>query len=266
MKRIHLVMATVLLLMTGCTDNKNKGRETASEPEEEPLPERYENDDLPKTADELFDDFVYYFASNEQLQRRRIAFPLKVNASLVEQQQWQMEPLFMSVGEYAQIFNTPEQKELVNDTTIADAIVEKIFLNADSVRQYVFSRNDGRWQLTEIRDQQLSNNANATFLSFYQQFATDSAFQRNSLCDEIAFSGADPDDDFAEMKGFITPGSWEAFAPELPQDSLYNIVYGKQSTQSKERIFTICGISNGLETELVFQLKRGKWKLASLTE
>lgn len=83
---------------------------------------------------------------------------------------------------------------------------------------------------------------------------------------EIAFSGPDPDDDFAQMEGFITPDSWEAFAPELPKDTIYSIVYKKHDARAKEKVFVICGISNGQEMELTFQQKHGKWKLAKLTE
>jgi len=266
MKRICYALALVMMLTTGCSDGKGKGKTAAEEPEEEPLPERFENDDLPKAADELFNDFVYYFASNEQLQRRRIMFPLKVNDNMMEEQEWQMDPFFMNAGEYTQIFDAPEQRELANDTTIDKVFIEKIFLSKDSVRQYAFNRDNGRWQMTGIEDLRLKDNPYATFLTFYQEFASDSAFQQKSLKGEIEFSSPDPNDESAMMEGFITPDSWEAFAPELPQDSIYNIVYGEQNGRAKEKIFVICGISNGLEIELTFRQERGKWKLAKLTE
>ena len=261
-----MALGMALLIMAGCSDGKKETTQEVTEPEEEALPERYENDDLPKAADELFNDFVYYFASNEQLQRRRISFPLKVNDNQVEEQEWQMEPFFMSAGEYTQIFDSSEQRELANDTTIDNVYIEKIFLAKDSVRQYFFDRDNGRWQMTSIKDYPLENNPYAKFLQFYQEFATDSAFQQKSLSKEIEFSSPNPDDDSEMMEGFITPDSWEAFAPELPQDSIYNIVYGEQNARAKEKIFVICGISNGLEIELTFRQERGKWKLAKLTE
>lgn len=270
MRNRHFALLALALLLSGCGGDKKAKTAAETAPAEEPLPERFEHDDLPKAADELFEDFVYYFASNEQLQRRRIAFPLeeKTGGTTIvhEREDWRMEPFFMSAGEYTLIFDTPQQRELVNDTTIDAATVEKIYLNADSVRQYLFCRTDGRWMLEGIRTEHLSANANAAFLTFYRQFASDSAFQMNSLSEEIAFSGPDPEDDFAQMEGFITPDSWGAFAPDLPQDSIYNIVYGKQKGQSKEKFFIICGISNGQEMELTFRKKRGMWKLAKLTE
>ena len=222
MKRIHLALAAALLALMACSNGKKA--QYAEEEEEEPLPERYENDDLPKAADELFDDFAYYFASNEQLQRRRISFPLQLESSkgksLMEEDQWTMDSLFMTAGQSTVILDEPEQREQLSDSTVNTITIEKIFFALDSVRQYVFCRNDGRWMLYAIRQQRLADNANAPFLGFLHTFATDSAFQQNSLSSEIEFSGPDPDDDFARLEGFITPDSWEAFAPELPQDSI----------------------------------------------
>jgi len=270
MKKLYYPLALSMMLIIGCTDGKNKKTAANEEPGQEPLPERFEHDELPKAADELFDDFVYYFASNEDLQRRRIAFPLEEKngkeTKIVEEQQWKMEPFFMTSGEYTLIFDSQEQRELGNDTTVNNVVLEKIFLNTDSVRQYLFSRNEGRWKLVGINQQLLDNNPNAAFLRFYHQFANDSAFQQQSLSEEITFTSPDPDDDFSRMEGFITPDSWGAFAPELPQDSLYNIVYGRQNAQSKEKVFVICGISNGLETELTFSMKHDKWELSKLAQ
>lgn len=267
MKRTDVALTLALVLLLGCTGGKRTDVVASDEPEEEvPLPERFDNDDLPKAADELFEDFMYYFASNERLQRRRIAFPVKCDTGIVAESDWQMDPFFTSMGEYTLIFDSQEQREQVNDTAIDRVVVEKIFFNADSVRQYDFNRNDGRWMLTTINAQPLDANPNAAFLRFYKQFAGDSTFQKKSLASEIAFTGPDPEDDFSQMEGFITPDFWEAFAPELPHDSIYNIVYGKQNAASKQKLFVICGISNGQETELTFERRRGRWKLSRLCQ
>ncbi|MCR4603017.1 MAG: DUF4348 domain-containing protein [Prevotella sp.] len=270
MKRLYYPLALFMVLTMGCTGGKNKEATASEELEQQPLPERFEHDDLPKAADELFDDFVYYFASNEELQRRRIAFPLEEKngrqTKIVDEQQWKMEPFFMNAGEYTLIFDSPEQRELENDTTVDKVILEKIFLSSDSICQYFFARNEGRWQLSGIQHQMLDNNPNASFLKFYHQFARDSVFQQQSLSDEITFTGPDPEDDFSRMEGFITPDSWGAFAPVLPQDSIYNIVYGRQNAQSKEKLFIICGIANGMETELTFNRVHDKWKLSKLAQ
>uniref|UniRef100_UPI003FEF11B0 DUF4348 domain-containing protein n=1 Tax=Prevotella sp. TaxID=59823 RepID=UPI003FEF11B0 len=57
---------------------------------------------------------------------------------------------------------------------------------------------------------------------------------------------------------------WPSFAPELPKDMIYNIIYGNSYTESSKKIFVIRGIANGLETELTFQKKSGKWKLTKI--
>ena len=263
----------LLLLLYSCIGVKKDTPVAveANEEEEEPLPERFENDDLPKAADELFDDFFFYYASNSSLQQRRTHFPLTVKTtagkdSLMEDSTWTTDRFFMDQGMYVRIFDTEEQLTLPGDTNVSQVVVEKIFFASDSIKQYLFLRKEGRWQLNSINYQELKNNPNAQFLHFYHQFTTDSAFQLQSLNKEIAFTGPDPDDDFATMEGFITPDSWEVFAPELPCDSVYNIVYGPQNTWAKERIFVICGIANGMETEITFQQKRGKWKLTKLNE
>ena len=61
-----------------------------------------------------------------------------------------------------------------------------------------------------------------------------------------------------------TPNLWEDFAPELPQGILYNIVYGRQSADSTQKILVLRGIANGLEEELTFVRKDGQWKLTKL--
>ena len=71
----------LLLLTAACTGKKEPVVVAELDDEDEPLPERFENDDLPKAADELFDDFFYYYASNASLQHRRTVFPLPVKGA-----------------------------------------------------------------------------------------------------------------------------------------------------------------------------------------
>ena len=70
---------------------------------------------------------------------------------------------------------------------------------------------------------------------------------------------------FKNITGSLEPEQWSAFAPELPQGLLYNILYGQKYTESSQKIFLIRGIANGLETELTFKKKDGKWKLTKLS-
>jgi hypothetical protein len=223
---------------------------------------------VPREADELFDDFFFNYASNRRWQQERTMFPLSVvdgaKTTKIAQRQWKQEPFFMNQDYYTLIFDSQLQMESVLDTAVIDATVERINLDEGRVQQFLFSRRSGRWMLHEIRWQPLPHNPNAQFLSFYQRFVADSLFQHESLADQIEFSGPDPDDDFSVLEGVITPDFWDAFKPELPEHLLYNIVYGHQNPAATQKIFLLRGIANGLEMEITFQLKHGRWKLTRL--
>ena len=73
-----------------------------------------------------------------------------------------------------------------------------------------------------------------------------------------------PDDDFAQMEGVITKDTWPAFAPELPSDMIYNMVYGNEPAEGNQRIFVLRGIANGFEVQLTFKNSGGKWRLVKM--
>ena len=272
-----VVLIGLLWLLTGCKNDKvavvqvNTDTDTATvadtlvNPTEEELEQP-----MPVSAEKLFDDFIFNFVSSKRLQMERIAFPLKVNSGYkveeIQKEDWQMERFFMSEGVYTLLLDSEEDMEKVKDTSIDEAIVEKIFLEREFVKQYLFSRKDGRWMLCEVRNQTLPNNPNASFISFYHRFVSDSAFQVASLNDEIEFAGPDPDDDFEDMEGFITPNLWEDFAPDMPQGILYNIVYGRENSDSTHKVLVVRGIANGMEEGLTFAKKGGEWKLTKLVK
>lgn len=223
---------------------------------------------MPKAADELFDDFIFNFSANKKLQMKRISFPLAVvrgkDTSYIQSKQWKMEHFFMRQDFYTLIFDNQRQMNIVKDTTISHVAVEKIYLKKRQVKQYIFDRKQGQWQMTAIVYQSLAKSQNASFLNFYQKFVSDSTFQVSSINDPLQFTGPDPDDDFSTMNGILAPEQWSSFAPELPKSLIYNILYGQQYSESNQKIFVIRGIANGLETELTFRRKNGKWKLLKL--
>ena len=275
MKKCLIAFFSAVLLMSSCGDKKTSlgvqplGEEPTADAENtDSVSEAMEEEAVPMAADELFDDFFFNFASNRRLQLERIEFPLTVNSGhkveKMERSQWKMDEFFMRQEYYTLIFDSEGQMEAVKDTTVSEATVEKIFLDDDFVRQYLFSRKTGRWMLCEIRNQTLPRNANAHFLSFYKQFVADSLFQHESLAGQIVFSGPDPEDDFQQIEGIITPDFWEAFRPDFPTRMLYNIVYGHNGIESNQKILVLRGIANGLEVEITFQLQKGRWKLTKL--
>ena len=223
---------------------------------------------MPKAADELFDDFLFNFAANKRLQRERVAFPLNVRGlekdTQIPREKWAMERFFMRQGYYTLMFNDDRQMALMKDTSVSRAIVEKIQLRKNVVKDYVFRRVRGAWMLLEVRELPIEESANASFLEFYRRFVTDSAFQVRSLNRTVKFVGPDPDDDFSIMEGVITPDTWEAFAPQLPSKTIYNIIYGDPQQEGSEKIFIMRGIANGLELELRFSKVGQRWLLMKM--
>ena len=225
---------------------------------------------MPRAADAYFDDFIFNFTANKRLQFERIVFPLRVTEAdgktqMTEKSQWKMEHLFMRQGYYTLLFDDDDQMSHMKDSAVNEAIVEKIMLRKNQVKNYFFHRVRGAWMMYEVRTTPVEENANASFLTFYKRFTTDSVFQVQSINETVEFVGPDPDDDFNVMEGVITPDTWEAFAPQLPGKVLYNIVYGKPETKGNKKIFLMRGVSNGLEVELRFKKVGGKWLLMKMT-
>ena len=275
---LFVVIASVLMVLcttAGCTGKNNSGADTAgidstdttaADTQEQLITEQ----PMPKAADELLNDLILNFAEKKKMQFKRIKFPLRVvngkSEKMVEKSQWKMEHFFMSQGYYTLIFDNRRQMKIVKDTSINHVVVEKIYLKRKKVKQYIFNRINGEWNLVEVNTGAMYQNNNASFLDFYQKFATDSAFQSRHLDSPIHFSGPDPDDDFSTMTGDIEPETWPAFAPELPANFIYNIIYGQQYTQSNKKILVMRGIANGMEMELTFVRKGKAWKLTRLSE
>ena len=278
MKRFLFAIVASVLLMLSCTGGKTQ---RAEEPQPDSVADSVDTtptDTLelligetptPKAMDELFDDFVFNFSANKKLQMDRIVFPLTVRkgdkTETIEKKKWEMERFFIRQGYYTLLFDNENQMQLMKDTSLTQAIVEKIMLKKNLVKDYVFNRIRGAWMLREVREMAISENMNASFLDFYQRFVSDMAFQKKSLNSRVIFVGPDPDDDFSVMEGIITPDTWEAFAPQLPSKLLYNIIYGQPEPVGNEKIFVMRGVANGLEMELRFKKVNNRWLLMKMT-
>ena len=226
---------------------------------------------VPVAADELFDDFIFIFMANKKLQYERVAFPLPVhdgdNESTREQKDWKMERFFTDQEYFTLILDDESQMELSKDTSVDSVVIEKIDLKSKSVEQHVFNRRNGKWTLTGINRNTMYQNQNKSFLEFYEKFASDSVFQVQSIHDPVAAIVPDPEDDFSMMEGVFHPDQWDEFKPYiLPDEFIYNIIYGQKYKLSKQKLFVIRGLGNGLETEMTFKQMDGKWKLIKLVE
>ena len=280
MKRLCLALGTMAVLSFSCSDNRNRDvvkvatevQDTVAQRDTQAidtLEQLITETPMPRAADELFDDFLFNFAANKNLQLERVAFPLPVirngKTTYTEKSEWKTERFFMRQGYYTVLFDDERQKAVINDTSVNRAVVEKIYFNTGAVQQYMFSRLNGAWMLVGIKTEPIAANRNASFLEFYHQFVTDSLFQAESLGETVTFVGPDPDDDFARMEGILTAETWPAFAPELPVRMIYNIVYGEQKQNKGTMVLLMRGIANGQELEMSFRKEEDRWVLLKLT-
>ena len=259
MKKILTAFFAFLALMFSCKGNKTETGDSLPTDSDsikdtavvDTMEQIIAETPMPKAADELFDDFFFNFAANKKLQIERTQFPLPVERAgktdTIGKKQWKTDRFFMRQGYYTLIFDNFRQMNVVKDTSVNKVVVEKIYFNIKTVKSYNFNRVNGLWKLTSINYKGIHENRNASFLKFYHQFVTDSTFQAESISNPMEFIGPDPDDDFSQMEGLITPETWPAFAPELPNNMIYNIIYGEDSKPGLQRIFVIRGIANGLE-------------------
>ena len=267
MKKILTAFFAFLALMFSCKGNKTETGDSLPTDSDsikdtavvDTMEQIIAETPMPKAADELFDDFFFNFAANKKLQIERTQFPLPVERAgktdTIGKKQWKTDRFFMRQGYYTLIFDNFRQMNVVKDTSVNKVVVEKIYFNIKTVKSYNFNRVNGLWKLTSINYKGIHENRNASFLKFYHQFVTDSTFQAESISNPMEFIGPDPDDDFSQMEGLITPETWPAFAPELHNSMIYNIIYGEDSKPGLQRIFVIRGIANGLEIELTFKRK-----------
>ena len=224
---------------------------------------------MPVTADELFDDFLFNFTANKKLQYERVMFPLQVidgdSVTTIERNDWNHERYFMKQEFYTLIFDDESQLELAKDTRLDSIVIEKINLQSKSVEQHVFRRINGQWMLSEIVLNNTYQSPNRSFLDFYEKFASDSLFQIQSMNEPVSTVLPDPDDDYSTIEGEFYPEQWPDFKPlDFPSDMIYNILYGQQYRKSRQKLFVLRGISNGLEAEMTFKQIDGRWKLVKL--
>ena len=162
----------------------------------------------PRSADELFNDFIFSFSNNPRFQLSRINFPLPVyeNDRLVSDlvyKDWEYTHLHLDEEFYATLLDNEQQLSLEKDTTINHVSLEWLDLVSEKVRRYMFDRINGQWKMTALENMSLSHYPEAGFFRFYQHFVTDSLFQRNHVSDLIRFITYDEDEAYQKVDGVI---------------------------------------------------------------
>lgn len=227
-----------------------------------------EADDEPEPieADELFDDFIYAYASDSILQQQRTKFPLSYhNADTllkIKKEEWVHDCLFTRQSYYTLLFDHEEELDLVGDTALASVQVEWIFLKDRMVRKYYFERIKGAWMLEAINQRQIEQGKSEDFVTFYSRFVTDSIYQSRHIREPLMYVTIDPDDEFSILETTLDLNQWYAFRPVLPTDKLSNINYGqKNSDGSNTKVLKVNGIGNGYTNVFYFRRQKGVWEL-----
>ena len=174
-----MMLISVLFSTTGCVDKKPQAVDTLAidsieedSVDEDTLSNMIAESPMSKSADELFDDFIFNFAANRKLQLKRVKFPLPVmkhgeKTDEIKKEQWKMDYFFMKQGYFTLIFDNLKQMEVMKDTSVNQVTVEKILFKNKTVKQYLFNRINGEFMLTSIVYQPINESVNGSFLQFY---------------------------------------------------------------------------------------------------
>lgn len=277
--RILIVLIVLFGCMCACGGGKNKSEtieavvvevdstitmeDSASDDEwidEEP--------ELPEKADESFDDFLYNFLVDSQLQITRIVFPLPYytddHKDSITNETWEYDQIFSGLESYAVLFDRQSDMELEKDTSQVSIKIDRRDMKSHRLKRYYFERIKGEWMLEAIDDAVIpsADSESEDFFSFYERFVNDSLFQTERVVDPLPFVTIDPDDEFHVLETTLEKGQWFAFQPTLSKDVLAHIYYGQRlSENSSTRIMEFKGVGNGFYNVLYFQRRNGLWKL-----
>lgn len=245
--------------LTQMVDSARQQPDSLQQPVEDESPK-------PIEADELFDDFIFNYASDDALQRQRTIFPLPYYKDdtpvKIEKKYWEHDYLFSQQSYYTLLFDREEDMDMVGDTALTSVQVEWVYLKTRMVKKYYFERIKGAWMLEAINLRKIEKGENEDFVDFYARFVTDSVYQSKHIHTPLKFITLDPDDEFSILETTLDLNQWYAFRPILPTDRLSNINYGqKNEDQSTTKILKVNGIGNGYSTVFYFRKKRGEWEL-----
>lgn len=273
-----MVERLVLLLFAGlffvaCTD-KEKARVEATTEALDSMSATadtlilVDEEPVPKTVDELFNDFFYSFASDGKFQMSRVSFPLTVNEDgathKISRSEWNAKEKFLQEDFYSVIYERERDMYLFKDTAVAKVRVRRIDLDNLSIESFHFDRTDGHWGLVGVDKYGFSKSSNRDFLSFYASFMSDTVDQ----CEHIVFplkyilSAEGEISDGAELE--LSEDEWKELREEIPMPSgvMTDIDYGQACISQNRKVLLVQGVSNGLYIKYKFDRDGdGHWQL-----
>ncbi len=218
-------------------------------------------------ADNLFDDFLYAFSTDNSFQQKRIMFPLTYKANnqttLLPKEQWKGAKMFPKANVYIVLYDHSGQTGLEKDQSLTSASVQWIYPAKKTVETFHFQKKKQCWLLSEVDKQPLAQADKGGFISFYERFATDSVFASRSVKEPLTFITNETSSD-TPIEGVLAIPQWFAFKPQLPSGQLLCINYGQQNQGLTQKTMVIKGVSSGFRYTLTF--RKGKNKRWMLTQ
>lgn len=275
-KSYIVVLFSCLLYLASCGQSK-KEAQLAEEAELDSIMNEksdtlmlFEETELSKAVDELFDDFFFTFATDVRFQNQRIRFPLRFDDDEAQirlsKEDWHRYNRFGQQEFYSVIYERDEDLALQKDTAVHEVSVQWIYLQDGYVERFNFKRiPEGQWVLFNIEKQEVLDTPNGDFVSFYSKFIADSVYQRSCLSTPIRMQIPQQEDAEAENSD-ISADEWFQMKSDMPfpTDILVNIDYGQQCSASSHKNLLMEGVSNGLFLNFKFEKVGGDWKLTTI--
>jgi len=280
MKFKAICLVTVVVSMLSCGAKKDEGEiikhTTVGKDalwEEEVLPQEEEeelalSEESTPSIDGVFNDFLFAYLHSRTLRKERTANPLRLEhserpAEMLEEFDPEFEFGFLSGDYFTTLYGNTSQMQAEDDEELEeDSIVslQRINLNDGTIRNFLFMREGGRWQLDAIREGTFDEDDLSDFLSFYSRFCSDSIFQSQSIADPLHIVLQDPEDEEESIDGIISADQWQTFCPEVPSGIISNIRKG-QHYSGQKIVLRKSGLSNGLQEVFTFTKERTGWHL-----
>ena len=273
------VVAGMLLSCTGSTSPRSSlterddeelkdSCEILSDEEDDAEELTLEEENNPR-IDGVFNDFLFAYLHSRSLRRERTAKPLRLEQTnhpteLLDQFDPEFEFSFLS-GEYfttlygnAAQMQAEDEEELEEDSTVS---LQRINLNDGTIRNFLFLRSEGRWQLDAVREATFDDEEDLSdFLAFYARFCKDSLFQMQSIANPLRIVLQNPEDEEDCIDGTIDADQWQTFCPEVPSGIISNIRKGQHYGHHRI-VLRKSGLANGLQEVFTFTKDRAGWHL-----
>lgn len=220
-------------------------------------------------TDELFEEFLYNFVSEDKFQLRRIKFPLKVNtvsgdSTHILKKNWKHNDSFANEDYYSVIFDKEDDIDLVADSALNEITIKLADNDISLLKSYVFSKTKKIWKLNGILEEDRKSDLDS-FEDFLFKFVTDTVFQTERLKSHIIYVHTDPDNDFEILEEKINHEQWNVVRPQYCSQKLAYIDYSNGSKYDK-KVVIIKGLANGYSTILFFKKEKGRWVLYKYEE